>query len=243
MTKKDCIFAAPRPAAPFAFTAEVAGVFDDMLDRSVPLYRESLRRQAQLAARFYREGTRIYDLGCSNGNFGLALGAEMGARDFAMVAVDNSAPMLDLYRARLAATAVGERIVLEEGDARRVAMANASVVVINLTLQFLPLEDRDALLARVHEALVPGGVLLLTEKVVDRDTALAELEREFYYRLKGENGYSQMEISQKREALENVLIPETLEAHRARLERAGFAAVTVWLKWFNFAALLARKAD
>ena len=243
MTKKDCIFAAPRPAAPFAFTAEVAGVFDDMLDRSVPLYRESLRRQAQLAARFYREGTRIYDLGCSNGNFGLALGAEMGARDFSMVAIDNSAPMLDLYRARLAATAVGERIVLEEGDARRVAMANASVVVINLTLQFLPLEDRDALLARVHEALVPGGVLLLTEKVVDRDTALAELEREFYYRLKGENGYSQMEISQKREALENVLIPETLEAHRARLERAGFAAVTVWLKWFNFAALLARKAD
>lgn len=243
MTRKDRIFAEPRPAAPFAFTAEVAGVFDDMLDRSVPLYRESLRRQAQLAARFYREGTRIYDLGCSNGNFGLALGAEMGARDFAMVAVDNSAPMLDLYRARLAATAFGERIVLEEGDARRVAMANASVVVINLTLQFLPLEDRDALLARVHEALVPGGVLLLTEKVVDRDTALAELEREFYYRLKGENGYSQMEISQKREALENVLIPETLEAHRARLERAGFAAVTVWLKWFNFAALLARKAD
>lgn len=243
MTKKDCIFAAPRPATPFAFTAEVAGVFDDMLDRSVPLYRESLRRQAQLAARFYREGTRIYDLGCSNGNFGLALGAEMGARDFSMVAVDNSAPMLDLYRARLAATAVGERIVLEEGDARQVAMANASVVVINLTLQFLPLEDRDALLARVHKALVPGGVLLLTEKVVDGDAALAELEREFYYRLKGENGYSHMEISQKREALENVLIPETLEAHRERLARAGFAAVTVWLKWFNFAALLARKAD
>lgn len=239
---KDTIFSRPwDKVAPFEFNAQVAAVFDDMLGRSVPFYREGIVRQAQLAARFYQDGTRIYDLGCSNGNFGLTLCRQMGERDFAMVAVDNSQPMLDIYRQRLSEQDGGERIVLEYGDIRRVAIARASVVIVNLTLQFLPLADRDALVERIYQALVPGGVLLLTEKVVHEDAGLTELEQEFYYRFKEENGYSRLEMSQKREALENVLIPETLEAHDRRLRQAGFNAVEVWLKWFNFTALLARK--
>lgn len=241
---KDTLFSDPQTkVAPFEFNAQVARVFDDMLGRSVPLYRESILRQAQLAARFYQSGTRIYDLGCSNGNLGLALCREMGSREFAMVAVDSSQPMLDTYRERLAQLPDRQRIVLETGDIRRVAMTGASVVIINLTLQFLPLPDRDELIRRVYEALVPGGILLLTEKVVNDEPALNELEQEFYYRFKGENGYSQLEISRKREALENVLVPETLTAHQQRLQRAGFTTITVWLKWFNFAALLAGKGD
>lgn len=241
---RDTLFSDPRdPVAPFEFNAQVVQVFDDMLGRSVPLYRESILRQAQLAARFHQPGTLIYDLGCSNGNLGLALCREMGTRDFAMVAVDSSPPMLDAYRERLARTPGGERIALQPGDIRQVAMDNASVAIVNLTLQFLPLADRDGLLRRIHRALVPGGILLLTEKVTHEDPALAGLEQDFYYRFKGENGYSQLEISQKREALENVLVPETLTAHRTRLTQAGFGGVTVWLKWFNFAALLARKND
>ena len=217
-------------------------MFDDMLGRSVPLYRESIVRQAQLAARFFQDGTRIYDLGCSNGNLGLALCARMGERDFSMVAVDSSQPMLDTYRQRLNGVEGGRRIVLEQGDIREVALERASVVIVNLTLQFIPLADRDALVRRIFQSLVPGGVLLLTEKVIHEDAVLAELEQEFYYRFKEENGYSRMEISQKREALDNVLIPETLEAHGRRLRQAGFGAVEIWLKWFNFAALLARKS-
>jgi len=239
---RDTIFSHPQDkVAPFEFNARVAEVFDDMLGRSVPLYRESILRQAQLAARFYQTGTRTYDLGCSNGNFGLALCAGMGERDFAMVAVDSSQPMLDTYRQRLQSLSGGDRIVLQLGDIRDIVMERASVVVVNLTLQFLPLADRDALVRRIHQALVPGGVLLLTEKVVHQDVGLRELEQEFYYRFKEENGYSQMEISQKREALENVLIPETLEAHTERLRQAGFGPVEIWLKWFNFAAFLVRK--
>jgi tRNA (cmo5U34)-methyltransferase len=165
----------------------------------------------------------------------------MGKSDFELIAVDSSAPMLETYAGRLAAIDGGERVQLVENDIRRVPMENASVVIINLTLQFLPLADRDRLLSDIYQALVPGGILLLTEKVLHENSALNELEQDFYYRFKAENGYSQMEISQKREALENVLVPETLEAHRERLQKSGFCAIDVWLKWFNFASLLAVK--
>ncbi len=241
---KDKIFSDPREqVAPFEFNEQVAEVFDDMLSRSVPLYRESIRRQAELTERFYQSGTRIYDLGCSNGNFGMALCQAMGERDFSMVAVDSSAPMLEIYDRRLAEIPQRQRIDLRQGDIRDIDMEGASVVIINLTLQFLPLTDRDTLIRRIHQALAPGGLLLLTEKVVHEDEALSDLQVDFYYRFKAENGYSQMEISQKREALENVLIPETVENHRQRLESAGFKSCDLWLKWFNFASLLAVKGE
>ncbi|MEJ2200466.1 MAG: carboxy-S-adenosyl-L-methionine synthase CmoA [Desulfuromonadaceae bacterium] len=240
---KDTLFSQPQgQVAPFEFNDRVVEVFDDMLARSVPFYAECLRRQAQLAARYYQDGSRLYDLGCSNGNFGMLLRRQLEEREFSMVGVDLSRPMLDAYRGRLQACGEERRIRLEQGDIRQVSLADASVVVVNLTLQFLPLADRDSLVHRICRALRPGGVLLLTEKVMHEDLLFTELEQEFYYRFKQENGYSQLEISQKREALENVLIPETLEAHQRRLRQAGFEAVEIWFKWFNFAALLARKA-
>jgi len=241
---EDRIYVDPRdPVAPFEFNRQVVEVFDDMLVRSVPLYRESIRRQAQLVTRCYRPGTRIYDLGCSQGNLGLTLCREMGEQPFQLVAVDSSAPMLETYARRLAATAGGGRVQLVESDIRQTPMENASVVIINLTLQFLPLSDRATLLNAVRKALVPGGLLLLTEKLVHEQPALNALQQDFYYRFKAENGYSQLEISQKREALENVLVPETLQAHLDRLRSCGFSAVDVWLKWFNFASLLAVNGD
>lgn len=241
---KDKIYSQPHETVqPFEFNRQVVDVFDDMLGRSVPLYHESIRRQAQLAAQFHQPETRIYDLGCSNGNLGLSLCREMGKRVFEMVAVDNSAPMLETYAQRLSEVDGRERVQLEESDIRQVEIENASVVIINLTLQFLPLEDREALISKIHKGLVPGGVLLLTEKLVHAHDSLNELQVDFYYRFKAENGYSQMEISQKREALENVLVPETLEEHQQRLQRCGFSAIDTWLKWFNFASLLALKEE
>jgi len=239
---QDKIYAQPREKVPrFEFNHQVVEVFDDMLGRSVPLYRESVCRQAQLAARSYQPGTRIYDLGCSNGNLAMALCAEMGEQDFELIAVDNSAPMLETFARRLSSTSEKERVQLKELDIRQVPLENASVVIINLTLQFLPRADRETLLANIYQALVPGGMLLLTEKLVHQQAPLNDLQQDFYYRFKAENGYSQMEISQKREALEDVLVPETLEAHQERLLRCGFASIDVWLKWFNFASILALK--
>lgn len=241
---KDKIYSQPQETVqPFEFNRQVVDVFDDMLGRSVPLYHESILRQAQLAAQFHQPGTCIYDLGCSNGNLGLALFREMGKCDFEMIAVDNSAPMLETYAQRLSEIDGRERVQLEENDIRKVKIENASVVIINLTLQFLPLEDREELIRKIYEGLVPGGILLLTEKIVHEQGTLKDLQVDFYYRFKAENGYSQMEISQKREALENVLVPETLEEHQQRMQRCGFSAIDTWLKWFNFASLLALKEE
>lgn len=239
---KDQIYADPKVGvAPFEFNDQVAQVFDDMLERSVPLYRESLQRQAQLINRFYQPGTRIYDLGCSHGNLGILVLDSLGERLREMVGVDSSLPMIERYRLRLSKHPYGGRVLPVTEDIRTHSLAEASVVVINLTLQFLPLEDRDRLLSRVYNALEPGGILLLTEKTVQEDAELAALEQEFYYRFKAENGYSELEISRKREALETVLLPETLTQHLQRLQGVGFAQTLVWLKWFNFASILCRK--
>ncbi|ABA87344.1 tRNA (5-oxyacetic acid-U34)-carboxyltransferase/methyltransferase [Syntrophotalea carbinolica DSM 2380] len=240
---KDSLFSRPqKPVPPFEFNASVVEVFDDMLNRSVPCYRELIHRQAQLAAHFYQPKTRIYDLGCSTGNLDLAICSAMdAARPFELVGVDNSEPMLKVCRERMRETPPEANISFACSDIRNLEMSNASVIILNLTLQFIPPADRQNILNRIFQALVPGGILLLTEKTVHAHAGLSELQQDFYYRFKAENGYSQMEISQKREALENVLIPETMESHRKRLDQAGFKAVDTWLKWFNFASFIALK--
>jgi tRNA (cmo5U34)-methyltransferase len=226
---------------PFTFNAAVAHVFDDMIRRSVPMYGEVIRRQAQMARQQYRPGTRIYDLGCSNGNLALALCEDMPVGGFDMVAVDNSRPMLSEFEKQLTAIGRFEDVSLICGDIREIEMTRASVVVINYTLQFIPPPDRDALLQRIHEALIPGGVLMFSEKSVHPDPHLSAFEVDFYYRFKKENGYSELEISQKREALENVLVPETVDAHQNRLRRCGFSKFDLWLKWFNFCSWICIK--
>ena len=244
MLQKDTIYTLPQDRIlPFEFTDQVAMVFDDMIGRSVPLYRETVKRQAQLTARFYQPGTRIYDLGCSNGNLGLSLCSLMLDAPFEMVCVDSSKPMLERFAERLTPLPGSEHLRLVQDDIRTVPMHNASVVVVNLTLQFITVSERDALIQRIHHALVPGGVLLLTEKVIHEDPVLDEMEVGFYYRLKEENGYSRMEISQKREALENILVPESVTCHQKRLHAAGFVTQDLWLKWFNFASFIARKGE
>ena len=239
---KDRIYRKPQsPVLPFEFDHQVAGVFDDMLDRSIPLYREIIRLQVMMTQRFYQPGTRIYDLGCSNGNLGVALCGQMDNQPFQMVAVDSSAPMLEAYARRLAAKPQADAIKLACQDICRTPIENASVVVLNFTLQFLPPEKRDAMIGRIYQGLAPGGALLFSEKIAHKDRDMSALQQDFYYAFKRENGYSELEISQKREALEEVLVPEPLERHVQRLHGAGFASLDIWLKWFNFAALLAVK--
>ena len=239
---KDRIYRNPRDKVPpFEFNSAVAHVFDDMIRRSVPMYGEIIRRQARMARQHYQAGTRIYDLGCSNGNLAMALCERMPAGSFEIVAVDSSRPMLTEFDRRLAAMGRSDEVRPVCGDIRDIDLSQASVVVINFTLQFIPPADRDVLLKRIHAALIPGGLLMISEKTVHPVARLSALQVDFYYHFKRENGYSELEISQKREALENVLIPETVDAHQDRLRRCGFGEFDLWLKWFNFCSWICIK--
>ena len=241
--EKDRIFAAKQESVPaFEFNEAVASVFSDMLERSVPNYVESITRQAQLAVDFYRENTRIYDLGCSHGNLGILMGKTFGSRDFSMVGVDSSQPMIDKYQQRLEGESFRDKVALVCDRAEKVAMSNASVVVVNLTLQFLDLNLRDALMADIHKALVPGGILLLTEKVVSVHDRVSELQLDYYKRFKRENGYSDSQIDRKRLSLEGVLVPVTARWNEELLHQEGFTSVDCFWRHLNFAGWVAVKS-
>lgn len=238
---KDDIFLNYPEKTPFEFNDTVATVFDDMIQRSVPFYNEIIRVQALLTAEYYKEGTAIYDLGCSNGNYASAVITGMKNRDFSIIAVDNSKPMIDLFRKRIDGFGAEGRIEPVISDIRDISFRESSVIVANLTLQFIPPHDRQSIIRKIYEALIPGGIFLLTEKTVNRDEELAALQQKIYYMFKEQNGYSMMEINRKRDALENVLIPETVECHYERLKNAGFKKTELWLKWFHFAAFICVK--
>lgn len=240
---KDTLFQKERAIVdPFCFDAEVACVFDDMIRRSVPGYEDVIAREAQMAANHYIPGSLIYDLGCSTGNLEAALAIEPRLRNAGVIAADNAPAMLKAFAARNFPVAEGPRIHPLCMDISDISIKNASVVVINYTIQFIKPSVRESLLTRIWKGLVPGGILLMAEKITHQQESLARLQEHFYYRFKRENGYSELEISQKRDALENVLIPDTVETHLARLNRIGFDGVEIWFKWFNFIALFAMKS-
>lgn len=239
---KDRVFAQKQTTiTPFRFTEKVARVFDDMLVRSVPYYGEVLKQQARISRQYYMPGTRIYDLGCSHGNLGILLLDSFENTPFKLIGVDSSRPMVDRYKKRLTSYENADAIDLVCGLMENLKIENASVVVINWTLQFLSPEKRDGLIRSVFKGLCPGGILLLTEKTIHPDPGLNTLEQEFYVQFKRENGYTDLEISQKRDALEKVLIPESVADHENRIQSAGFSAFSVWLKWFNFTSMMAIK--
>lgn len=239
-TSKDQLFEARDGREPFRFDDSVAAVFPDMLNRSIPGYAASIEAIGSLAARFVKPGSRCYDLGCSLCAASLAM--RQGARtdDCDIIAVDNSAAMIERCHEVLAAdTGSGPPIVALEGDILDIEISNASMVVLNYTLQFLSLDERDALIRRIYEGLLPGGLLLLSEKVIDEDPRMEALLVDLHHEHKRRNHYSELEISRKRSALENVLVPEKVSTHRERLVAAGFSNIAVWLRYFNFVSLIA----
>jgi len=240
--EKDLVFADKRKRVlPFEFNKEVTDVFDDMLNRSVPLYAQSIKRQAQLTARYYQNKSRIYDLGCSHGNLGILILEQFKERMFSMVGVDNSKPMIEKYSKRLKKNDSTGKIDLVCGLLEDIQIKNASVVLINLTLQFLDKKKRNDLIKKIYQGLTHNGILLLTEKTIHSSKHINTLQTHFYKQFKIENGYSQLEISQKRDALDKVLVPDTIEIHKKRIFKAGFTHFDVWLKWFNFVSMIAIK--
>lgn len=243
---KDQIYATHKAGdEPFRFDAAVAAVFPDMLRRSIPGYAASLEAIGSLAARYVTPGTSCYDLGCSLGAATLAMRQGIQAADCRIIAVDNSAAMIERCRSIIAkdeeSSARRVPVQVELGDIRDTSISNASMVVMNYTLQFLSLADRDSLIGRIQAGLLPGGLFVLSEKVIDEDPHMEELLVDLHHEHKRRNDYSELEISRKRAALEDVLVPETVAAHRQRLETAGFAHSGVWLRYFNFVSIVAIK--
>lgn len=242
MSEKDRLFESPWDAAvDFAFDERVVRVFPDMINRSVPGYALVVPLTALLARRYAQEGSRLYDLGCSLGAVTLALAGSIRARDAGIVAVDSSAAMVEGLRQRLAGSEIPESVTITTRceDIRTTNLDRASVVVLNFTLQFIDPADRHALLQRVWEHLLPGGVLLLSDKIRFESPEEDGLQTEWHHAFKRAQGYSDLEIARKRDALERVMRPDTLAAHRRRLKDAGFSRVVQWFQGFNFASLIA----
>ena len=235
--QKDRIYTRPlTQVEDFRFDERVARVFPDMIRRSVPGYGTVLNMIRVLASEYVQKGSRCYDLGCSLGAASLAM-AE-GARDLdcRIIGIDNAPEML----ARARRLVDGHPIDLVCADVREFPIVDASMVVLNFTLQFVPPGERLALLQQARRGLRPGGILLLSEKIAFDDPQQQALQIEMHHAFKRANGYNDLEISQKRSALERVLIPETIEIHRERLRQAGFHQADPWFQCFNFASIVAR---
>ncbi len=244
---EDRIFAEEKFGnEPFRFDETVARVFPDMLRRSVPGYAATLEAIGSLASRFVQAGTCCYDLGCSLGAATLAMRQGIRAPDCHIVAVDNAPAMIERCERLIAeddaACAGRPPVDLRLEDLRDTKVRDASLVVMNYTLQFVAPAGRDALVRKIFDGLVPGGLLFLSEKVVDEEPAMESLLVDLYHEYKRRNDYSALEIARKRAALDKVLVPESVPAHRRRLAAAGFANVAVWLRYFNFVSMIAIKA-
>ena len=241
----DRVFATDRQGAmaDFSFNKEVTAVFDDMLDRSVPYYGEIQRMTAELAVDFAQPGTNVYDLGCSTANSFLNIDRLMPpGNDVRFVGFDNSPEMLEKARRKLAAARFERPVTLEVADLNAgVETPNASVVMMVLTLQFIRPLYRERLVQSVFRGLADNGCLIIVEKVLGEHSTFNRLFIKHYYEMKARNGYSEMEISNKREALENVLVPYRLEENKELLRFAGFRHVDVFFKWYNFCGMIAIK--
>jgi tRNA (cmo5U34)-methyltransferase len=238
----DRLFQLDKLPGDFVFDEKVTRVFEDMINRSVPGYSTIVAMIGVLADRYLQAGSRVYDLGCSLGGASFAICESVAEPDYDLIAIDNSPAMIEKFNERLAAGQFPhDRIETRLEDINQSEIEDASVVVLNFTLQFLDPTQRQTLIQRIYDGMRDGGILLISEKILFPDTKLNELFIELYHGFKESMGYSRLEISRKRTALENVLIPESLDSHRQRLAGAGFRSVDVWFQCFNFASLVAFK--
>lgn len=228
----------------FQFNEEVAGVFDDMLLRSIPFYREQQSLIEEIARRFALPGSAVVDLGCSTGTTLIQLAGVLdpGIR---LSGYDNAEPMLARARANSQAAGLENRIGFHAGDLNgsldEIKLAGSSLVTICWTLQFVRPLNRDRLVRKIYSSLAEGGALIVMDKVLTNDSDMNRFFIDFYYEFKRRNGYSEQEIERKREALENVLIPYRLDENIELFRRNGFATVETFFQWYNFAGFLCVK--
>jgi tRNA (cmo5U34)-methyltransferase len=237
---QDRVFLSPAHAGSFRFNEEVVQVFDNMISRSVPLYEEITRLSARFAAEAAQDNTNIYDLGCSTCNTLLATREKMDpSLNVNLIGCDPSEAMLIKAKDKLSEDS-GIELRLE--NAQEADLNNASAIIMNFTLQFVPPAERPSILKKICDSLLPGGIFVFSEKI---QTALPPkfdaLALQLYDEFKILNGYADSEIANKRKALENVLIPLSHEDHKKALAKAGFAGSAIISNWLNFSCLIAWK--
>ncbi len=234
---KDKVFNKPITKQ-FEFDEDVASVFDDMLERSVPFYGQMLELTTSFALKYIKDNSTIYDLGCSTASTLINI-ANNSNKDLDLIGIDTSDAML--IRAKQKSKAYGHKITFINDDIFNVNFKKSDVIISNYTLQFIRPLQREKLIKKIYDSLEVGSVFIFSEKVVTDDKILNKQFIDEYYNFKKTQGYSEFEIAQKREALENVLIPYTYEENKKMIEDAGFKHFDCIFKWVNFATFIAIK--
>nr|WP_211324604.1 carboxy-S-adenosyl-L-methionine synthase CmoA [Orbus hercynius] len=240
--KKDALFSAPiERLGDWTFDDKVAEVFPDMIKRSVPGYSNIISMIGMLAKRFVKANSNIYDLGCSLGAATLTIRRNIDQENCRIYAIDNSSAMVERCQKHINAYKASTPVDVICADINDLTMQNASMIVLNFTLQFLTPENRQLILNKIYQALNPNGILVLSEKFSFEDSTINELLFDMHYDFKRANGYSELEISQKRSMLENVMITDSIDTHKLRLKHAGFEHINTWFQCFNFGSIIAIK--
>ena len=238
---RDTLFNIKTVEEDFTFNERVVEVFDDMLDRSIPFYRQVIDGQAKLLDDFLEPGDSVYDLGCSTGTTLLELARLLESKKLQFVGIDNSSPMLDKARLKAELYRKQQSLSFLLEDITEFSHADARCIILNYTMQFIRPLQRESFLQRLFHTLRPGGIILISEKVITHDRRLNRAFIDIYHQFKKNRGYSELEIARKREALENVLIPFTIEENKTMLKKSGFKSIETYFQWFNFTALIAIK--
>ncbi len=238
VARKDDIFRDREWNGGFQFNRRVAEVFDDMLKRSVPCYSQVIEMTARILENFLISGDRVYDLGSSTGTTLIELARRLEHLKLKFTGFDNSAAMVEKATLKAEIYSKKERLKFKKKDITDLDLHQGGAIILNYTMQFISPEIRKDFLTKIHGFLRPGGVLVMSEKVILTDPALNRGFVEFYHDFKRSMGYSEIEISNKREALENVLIPFTAEENLALLKTAGFTNAQPFFQWFNFVSFM-----
>ena len=233
MRKQDNIFEKGNLGdLPFTFNDEVAEVFEDMIDRSVPGYKTSLKLITLFSKQYYKDNTNCYDIGCSLGASSLSI--LRGAKSAKVIAIDNSEAMINACIDGHKELISQDKILFVKENVCDAKLENASIIVINYVVQFLAIHERDKLIKKAYDALVQGGVLIISEKIHFKNPYEANRLLKLHHQFKLSNGYSELEIASKRDSLEGVLVTETQEDHTQRAISAGFTRVEKVLSNLNF---------
>ena len=236
---RDNLFNKQSDIADFRFDQDVVKVFDDMVRRSVPGY-DSMIQMIGLIARMYgQDNTNYYDLGSSTGAITLSIALNNKSKNNQFFAIDNSKEMVEQCKKNLHNKVDNLQAICD--DINQVKINSASIVVLNLTLQFIDVNLRSNLIKKIYDGLESGGILIISEKIHFDDAVTQNQITKLHIDFKKENGYSELEIANKRQAIENVLITETKEQHLNRLRECGFVETSCFFQCLNFVSFLSVK--
>lgn len=248
--KTDKLYATPQEVSSFDFNQQVVDVFPDMISRSVPGYEKIIEGIGDICARWLShhttslEGSRpvvVYDLGCSLGSASLSIAKQFKDVAHKIIGVDKSAAMIARCKTKIKAMNHGAHIDIVEADLNTIELQACDIVVMNFTLQFIDKPLRQSLIDKIFHNLKPGGLFIISEKVTHVSQQIDDMLIHLHHKFKKRNGYSDLEISQKRTALEDVMKLDTVPTHYERLFKAGFTHSSIWHQQLNFLSIMAIK--